>query len=136
MMRKAALTLRPVLPPALGVATSWYLPSASLRPPIRPMKRNLLVPFLPARVKLPRTACLVERAERAVRGRAVERVRERGGRVLDAVQLHRNRGAALRRRTDRLAERMRELECADVTEAAGGLRSRCPTLIGRRASTA
>src|SRR5438552_3664112 len=53
MMRKPALAARPVLPLAVGVATSRYLPGRRRLPLRRPVKRNVLPPATPARVKLP-----------------------------------------------------------------------------------
>src|SRR4051794_1513835 len=53
MILKPALVARPVLPLAVGVATSLYLPGARRLPLRRPVKRNLLVPATPVRVKLP-----------------------------------------------------------------------------------
>ena len=58
MMRKDLLTDFPVRPPALGVATNVYLPGLSLRPARRPVKRNLLLPVRPLRVKLPRSVTM------------------------------------------------------------------------------
>src|SRR6267378_2706961 len=52
-MRKLALAARPLLPLALGVATSRYLPGGSRLPLRRPVKRNVLVPADPAWVKFP-----------------------------------------------------------------------------------
>src|SRR5436309_12473401 len=52
MILKLALVARPVLPLALGVATSRYLPAARRLRLSRPVKRNLFVPATPVRVKL------------------------------------------------------------------------------------
>src|SRR4051794_20627798 len=50
---KLAPAPRPVLPPAVGVATSLYLPGARVLPLRRPVKRNVFVPVSPVRMNLP-----------------------------------------------------------------------------------
>src|SRR5437763_7695143 len=54
-IRNAVAAGRPARPPALGVATSWYLPGLSVLPPRRPVKRKLFAPAWPASVTLPRS---------------------------------------------------------------------------------
>src|SRR5664279_5416745 len=52
-MRKLAAAAWPAIAFAVGVAMSRYSPGARRLPLRRPLKRNVLVPATPARVKLP-----------------------------------------------------------------------------------